>query len=75
MNNETTLRREALLALQLKRLDTIGMSPVEREHAKAQLRRAEAVAEMTARLWTRLGGYARRLRGGGAAVTRAAALR
>jgi len=69
MNNEVTLRREASLARQLKQLDGVGMSAVDRERAKAYLRRAEAIVDLTARAWSHLRGYARRLRGGAGAGT------
>jgi hypothetical protein len=63
MNNEATQRCESSLARQLKQLDGVGMSAVERERAKAYLRRAEAIVDVTARAWNHLCGYARRLRG------------
>ena len=67
MNNEATLPCETSLARQLKQLDGMGMTTVERERAKAYLRRAEAVVDVTARAWNHLCGYARRLRGDAAA--------
>ncbi|MET0441799.1 MAG: hypothetical protein ABW071_07420 [Casimicrobiaceae bacterium] len=63
MNNEATLPCESSLARQMKQLDGVGMSAVERERAKAYLRRADAVVDVTARAWNQLCGYARRLRG------------
>ncbi|MET0731771.1 MAG: hypothetical protein ABW054_01765 [Casimicrobiaceae bacterium] len=68
MNNEATLRCETSLARQLKQLDAVGMSNVDRERAKAYLRRAEAVVDVTARAWNHLRGYTRRLRGDAAAA-------
>ena len=68
MNNEATLPCESSLARQMKQLDGVGMSAVERERAKAYLRRADAVVDVTARAWNHLCGYARRLRGDAAAV-------
>lgn len=67
MNNQATLSCETSLARQLKQLDGVGMSAVERERAKAYLRRAEAVVAVTARAWDHLCGYTRRLRGDAAA--------
>jgi hypothetical protein len=63
MNNEATQRCESSLARQLKQLDGVGMSAVERERAKAYLRRAEAIVDVTARAWNHLCGYGCRLRG------------
>jgi len=68
MNNEATLPCESSLARQMKQLDGVGMSAVERERAKAYLRRADAVVDVTARAWNHLRGYARRLRGDAAAA-------
>ena len=73
MKNEATLRCETSLARQLKQLDGVGMSSVERERAKAYLCRAEALVDVTARAWSQMRGYARRLRGAAGAGTRGAA--
>ena len=69
MNNEVKLSDESSLARQLKQLDGVGMSAVDRERAKAYLRRAEAIVDLTARAWNHLRGYPRRLRGGTGAGT------
>jgi hypothetical protein len=52
----------------MKQLDGVGMSAVERERAKAYLRRADAVVDVTARAWNQVRVYARRLRGDAAAT-------
>lgn len=73
MSNDATPSRDASLARQLAQLDSMGMSIAERERAKAYLRRAEAVVDLTARLWIAAGAYARRVRASG--TRRAAAVR
>ena len=75
MKPEATLPCDSSLARQLKQLDGMGMTAAERERAKAYLRRAEAVVDVTARAWVRACTYARRLRGSGAAARRTAAVR
>jgi hypothetical protein len=73
MKNEATLPCEPSLARQLKQLDGVRMTAVERERAKEYLRRSEALVELTARAWSRVRGYARRLRGEAGAKARGAA--
>jgi len=73
MKNEATPPCESSLARQLKQLDGVGMSAVERERAKAYLRRAEALVDLTARAWNQMRGYARRLRADAGAKSRGAA--
>jgi hypothetical protein len=73
MKNEATLPCDPSLARQLKQLDGVRMTAVERERAKEYLRRAEAVVDVTARAWNRVRGYVRRLRGDTGVPTRGSA--